>query len=73
MCEDIFGYFNSESEERVATGIQWRGSGELIFFFFFVFLGPHPQHTEVPRLGVESELQLPAYPTATATWDPSHV
>ena len=28
---------------------------------------------EVPRLGVESKLQLPAYPTATATWDLSHV
>ena len=28
---------------------------------------------EVPRLGVESELQLPATATATATWDPSHV
>ena len=28
---------------------------------------------EVPRLGVESELQLPAYATATATWDPSCV
>ena len=26
---------------------------------------------EVPRLGVESELQLPAYPTATATPDRS--
>ena len=28
---------------------------------------------EVPRLGVESELQLPAYTTATETWDLSHV
>ena len=28
---------------------------------------------EVPRLEVESELQLPAYATATATWDPSCV
>ena len=28
---------------------------------------------EVPRLGVESELQLPAYTTATATLDPSHI
>ena len=28
---------------------------------------------EVLRLGVESELQLPAYTTATATPDPSHV
>ena len=24
---------------------------------------------EVPRLGLELELQLLAYPTATATWD----
>jgi len=39
--------------------------------FVFVFLEPHPQHVEVPRLGVESELQLPA--TATAMPDPSHV
>ena len=28
----------------------------FLFFIFFVFLGPHPQHMEVPRLGVESEL-----------------
>ena len=28
---------------------------------------------EVPRLGVESELQLPAYTTATATRDPNLV
>ena len=28
---------------------------------------------EVPRRGVESELQLPGYTTATATWDLSHV
>ena len=28
---------------------------------------------EVPRLGVKSEVQLPAYTTATVTWDPSLV
>ena len=28
---------------------------------------------EIPRLRAESELQLPAYTTATATWDPSCV
>ena len=28
---------------------------------------------EVPRLGIKSELQLPAYTTATAMWDPSYV
>ena len=43
------------------------------FFFFFAFLGPHPQHMEVPRLRVKSELWQPAYTTATATQDPSHV
>ena len=39
----------------------------------FVFLGPHLQHMEVPRLGVKSELQLQAYATATATQDPRGV
>ena len=37
---------------------------------FFSFLGLHPGPMEVPRLGVESELQLSAYFTATATQDP---
>ena len=41
--------------------------------FFFFFLGPHLWYMEVPRLGVESELQLLAYTTATATWDPSRI
>ena len=41
--------------------------------FLLVFLGPHPQHMEVPRLGVESELQLQVYTTATAMQDLSHV
>ena len=34
------------------------------------FLGLHPRHMEVPRLGVESELWLPAYATAIARPDP---
>ena len=32
---------------------------DCVLFFFFVFLpflGPHPRHMEVPRLGAESEL-----------------
>ena len=58
----------------------------LSFFLFFFFeahgylillcficclLGPHLWDLEVPRLGVKSELQRPAYATATATatWD----
>ena len=36
-------------------------------FYFFVFLGLNSQHMEVPRLGVQLDLQLPAYTTATAT------
>ena len=40
---------------------------------FFFFLGLYLQYMEVPRLGVKSELQLPAYATATATPDPSHI
>ena len=43
------------------------------FFFFFVFLGSLQQHMEIPRLGVELELQLPAYRTTTATPDLSRV
>ena len=42
---------------------KFKGSRQI---FFFVFLGPHPRHMDVPRLGVESELQLPAYTTAIA-------
>ena len=38
------------------------------WFVCFCFLGPHVWHMEVPRLGVESELLLPAYTTATAMW-----
>ena len=39
--------------------------------FFCSFLWPHPWHMEVPRRGVESELQLLAYTTVIATSDPS--
>ena len=50
---------------------------ELLFFvccfclLVFGFLEPNPWHTEVLRLGVESELQLPANTIATETPDPS--
>ena len=48
-------------------------SSSLLFFIFFGFLGPHLWYMEVPRLGVESELQLPADTTATAIQDQSPV
>ena len=41
------------------------------FLLSFVFLGLHPWHMEVPRLGVQSELKLLAY--TIATWDPSRI
>ena len=41
----------------------------LLALFFFCFLGPQVQHMEVPRLGVESELQLLVHTTAVATQD----
>ena len=49
---------------------------QVVFFLgggLFVFSGPHPQHMEIPRLGVQSE--LPAYTTAPARAmpDPSRV
>ena len=44
------------------------GQALIIFLFpFFCFLGLHPQHMKVLRLGVESELQLLAYTTDIAT------
>ena len=39
----------------------------LLFIYLLIFLGLHLQYMEVPRLGVESELQLMAY--ITAMWD----
>ena len=42
-------------------------------FFFVVLLGLHSQDMEVARLGVKLELWLPAYATATARPNLSHV
>ena len=36
------------------------------YYFYFCFLGLHSRHMDVPRPGVESELQVPTYITATA-------
>ena len=43
------------------------------YLFVYCFLGPHLWHMVVPRLGVESELQLLANATPTAMPDLSHV
>ena len=60
--------------EKKRKTIPVRVSPEFVeFFCLFCFLGLHLQHMEVPRVGVKSELQLPAYTTATETPDLSHV
>ena len=55
------------------ASVLWGKFLTLDSFYFFFFLRPHLQHMEVPGLGVEWELQLPAYATATATPDLSRV
>ena len=52
----------------------WGGCFVFVFLLFcLVFLGTHPWHMEIPRLGVESELHLPFYAKAPAMPDPSHI
>ena len=47
---------------------------QLVFFFFFFFsLELHLRHMEVPRLGINSELQLPVCTTATVMPDLSRI
>ena len=41
----------------------------LDFFFFFSYLGLHLWHMEIPRLGVELELQLSTYTRTTTMPD----
>ena len=41
--------------------------GKVFFVCLFTFLGPCLQHMEVPRLGVQLELQLLVYAAAVAT------
>ena len=48
-------------------------TGYDIILFYVLLFEPHSQHMEVPRLGVEWELQLPTYATATAARDPNCV
>ena len=50
---------------RVTDGCGFSRSGKPVWpFLFFLVLGPHLQPMEVPRLGVRSKVQLPAYTSA---------
>ena len=58
----------------VLQGIPWTNPALcLILLYFPPFLWLHLGHMEVPRLGVELELQLPSYTTATAMLDLIHI
>ena len=46
-----------------------RNFQDFIYVLIFVFLGPHPWHMEVPRLGDKLELQLLVYTTVIAMRD----
>ena len=54
----------------VSTKVERDFPSVIILFIYLFFKG---KHMEVPRLGVQSEPQLPAYTTATATPDTSHI
>ena len=62
----VFSYFH-----LYALLHQWHTSNTRILFLLGA--GGVPVAYGSSQLGVESELQLPAYTTATAMWDPSHV
>ena len=66
---------SQESNLETVSPSTWISLHHTTIFFFLAFLGPHPWHMEVPRLGFELELQLLAFTTATATatQDPSRV
>ena len=51
----------------VCFGSTYKSFG--ICLFVFGFLGLHPQYMEFPRLGIELEIQLPAYTTSIAIQD----
>ena len=67
IADPIPGTETSQEEEP------WQGRSCSLMGFGFCFCWPHSWHMEVPRPGVELELQLPAYAPATAMRDPSHV
>ena len=64
-CSTLGSQHRLPREGNIYTGT--KKISLLYYLFIFCFLGPHLQH--IPRLGVQSELQLPASITAIATQD----
>ena len=61
-------YIHLQTVKAVSSlKVQWKSP------FFLGSTPGHMGHMEIPKLGVKSELQLPAYTIATAMQDPSRV
>ena len=78
VLEKAKGQKNKTKQNKQKTALSWHKHffkfhkyGRLFIYLFFCFLGPHLWHLKFPKLVVESELQLPAYTTATAMPDSS--
>ena len=71
--ETFFLPFFLRHSKNLFSGLTKSNSFSFFLSSLLLFLGLHQRHMEVPRLGVESELQLPSYTTATATPDRSLV
>ena len=68
------GANSSEETLNATTGEKQPPFHSFSFLsFFFLFLEPYLGHMAFSRLGVQSELNLPAYSTATATPDQSPI
>ena len=62
---NAFNYYHNYSVTALLrNSLTLMGLFFWVFITVFCFLGPHVWPIEVPRPGVESELQLPAYTTA---------
>ena len=66
-------HHSSDRARSLTIRPQGNSRNFFLFFFFFCFVGPHWRHMQVPRLGIESELQRPTYARATDTPDPSRI
>jgi len=70
--KENYFYFLNCSIVNLQCFVSFFSFSFLLFFLIYIFRAT-PWHMEVPRLGVELELQLPAYTTATATRGLNHV
>ena len=62
------GYSQGQNQKNIFV----KGHAFTMIFPNWYYVGPNLLHMEIPRLGVELELPLPAYTIATAMWDLHH-